>query len=260
MDLNSPLKAGPIVAASWIGHNPSFQASRERRAKDCWATTYASDLAHHRHNPSHTGTTWFADSCAEEKIVDFLADQGPALGISRQESSFLDLGTGNGSLLFALRDGGWRGRLVGVDYAPEAIKLARRLERERKEGEGEGEVEFGVWDVVSGGVPGRREEWFPEGGFDVVLDKGTFDAVSLGEEVDGRRRRVCEGYAGRVEGLVRVRGVVLVTSCNWTEEELVQWFGSGGGMEVCGRIEYPTFRFGGRTGQSVSSVCFRRVR
>ncbi|MCJ1387741.1 hypothetical protein MMC18_000584 [Xylographa bjoerkii] len=234
----------------------SLRGREDERVQKDWAATYVADLAHHATNAAHTGTSWFADARAEEKITAYLHDAAAALGLERSRTTFLDLGAGNGSLLFALREEGWRGGMVGVDYAPEAVQLARRVGVERGV-----EVRFEVWDVMADGAPAGGEEWMPAGGWDVVLDKGTFDAVSLSEEGGARQRGVCERYAAVVRRLVRVGGVVLVTSCNWTEEELRVWFGGGAeGLEVCGRIRYPTFRFGGSSGQSVSSVCFRRVR
>lgn len=173
-------------------------------------------------------------------------------------------------MLFRLREqGGFRGRMLGVDYSPASVELARRIAI------GKGiEVEFRVWDILRGSCEGLEEE--EKGGegkvvegvegslgrgreeFDVVLDKGTFDAVSLNAELDGAGRRVCEGYRERVEGLVRRNGGrLVVTSCNWTEEELRGWFEEGE-LVFEERIEYPRFHFGGQTGQSVSGVCFRR--
>lgn len=53
--------------------------------------------------------------------------------------------------------------------------------------------------------------------------------------------------------------MVVVTSCNWTDEELNTWFcGEESILEVYGRVEYPVFKFGGQTGQSVCSVCFKK--
>ena len=168
-------------------------------------------------------------------------------------------------MLFLLREeGGFEGRMVGVDYSAASVELCERIAGGRGislrgddggEGGGGGGMEFREWDILR---CAPRASWV-EPGFDVVLDKGTFDAVSLSCEMDEEGRRVCEGYRERVERLVRKGGVVVVTSCNWTEEELVRWFeGGGGGLERCGRVEYPVFRFGGRLGQSVQSVVFRR--
>ncbi len=161
-------------------------------------------------------------------------------------------------MLFLLREEGkFAGRLVGVDYSDASIDLCRQLAIQKgyplgPSFDGRNSLEFTIWDVMR--TP-PRQEWVE--GFDVVLDKGTFDAVSLSGEVDEQGRRICEGYRERVERLVKKGGYVLVTSCNWTEEELGEWF-TGGGLEVFGRVEYPIFKFGGQTGQSVCSVCFKK--
>lgn len=215
-----------------------------------WDQTYTADLTAHALNPTHTGTAWFAETLASSKILDYLR-ASPSL--SHTSTSFLDLGCGNGELLFMLRlDGGFEGRMLGIDYSTRCIELARRISDSHElEYQGRRPVEFQPWDIMGG------EKW-TEGQFDVVLDKGTFDAVSLSEEVDGQERRVCESYREKVEGLVKTGGLVLVTSCNWTEQELRQWF-EGVKLAFVDRIEYSKFSFGGRTGQSVSSCCFRKT-
>lgn len=144
-------------------------------------------------------------------------------------------------------------------------------------------IRFEVWDILSSThhlytssssslsqIPEEEKlPWFPyhKGGFDIVHDKGTFDAVSLSSETDSAGKRVCERYPAIAKGLVRKGGFLVVTSCNWTEEELVRWFvkdgdgdgdGDRDGLRVWGRVEYPRFRFGGREGQGVCTVCFVR--
>ena len=223
-----------------------------------WQKTYALELQNHTSDPTDIGTVWFSDSAAEEKVLDFLSSEASSLGLNSASNTFLDLGCGNGSMLFALREEEWKGPMVGVDYAAECLELARSVAAGKGLGSGEGEVRFEVWDVLRDAVPVAAESgWMPEGGFDVVLDKGTFDAISLSAELDAHGRRVCEGYKERVEGLVRRGGVLLVTSCNWTEEELEKWL-TGGDLDVVGRVQYPSFSFGGRKGQTISTVCFRR--
>jgi hypothetical protein len=228
--------------------------------------------------------------------------------------------------------------MVGVDYSPRSVELARELQRLKihsayesddeysddgsytsdlaqppepeeeeddvvvanSEGVSEAipvpdedentEIRFEEWDILGSTDPLTKEEkeskggkgldWFPynKGGFDIVLDKGTFDAVSLSNEVveEGAKgsgktvqKRVCERYPGIATRLVRKGGFLVVTSCNWTEEELIRWFTGHVGKEaedekgedglyVWGRVEYPKFRFGGQEGQGVCTVCFRR--
>lgn len=143
--------------------------------------------------------------------------------------------------------------MVGVDYSAASVALCRKrlfaLQSEEPHIE---DIAFERWDVL------RDKPWTEwAGGFDAVLDKGTFDAISLSEEVEEGGRRVCEGYRKKVEPLVGEGGLLVVTSCNWTEKELKGWF-EGGELVAVGKVEYPVFKFGGQTGQSISTVCFRK--
>jgi len=120
-----------------------------------------------------------------------------------------------------------------------------------------GEVEFEVWDIMSQDPQGVVLTGDNTEGWDIVLDKGTFDAISLSEETDAAGRRICEGYKDRVVPLVKEGGILLVTSCNWTEEELRTWF-EGQEFKYWDTIKYKSFSFGGQKGQTISSVCFRK--
>ncbi|KAE8375642.1 methyltransferase domain-containing protein [Aspergillus bertholletiae] len=311
-------------------NHPSYLSPSELGTKDYWETFYARTLTHisTKLNPNQKvttntntttdadsdaesvdddddpGTSWFSEHNAPDKVLQFLTAEdfplAPCNTVSAgRQTSILDLGTGNGSMLALLRKrGGFGGVMVGVDYSPRSVELARELQRskihsayltdeedededEEKVGGGvvEGEIQFEEWDILRSaeGISEKGKlNWFPyeEGGFDIVLDKGTFDAVSLSEEiVEGEadasvagkkvQRRVCEMYPGVARRLVKKGGFLVVTSCNWTEEELVMWFtrekGEGDQLEVWGRVEYPRFRFGGKEGQGVCTVCFQRV-
>lgn len=206
-----------------------------------------------------------------------------------QATTFLDIGTGNGHLLFALRDAGWEGHMLGVDYSAASIRLARQIGRRRlSAAAGTSEIGESVTEdtssiddiddiedqeVVGCNFPVQFEEHdtlnptplpqMPTDGFDVLLDKGTFDAISLSSETDSSGRRICELYSHCVLPLLRLNGIFLITSCNWTEEELRSWFEK----EATGshrfkfhdRVKYPSFTFGGQKGQSVVTLCFKKV-
>ena len=269
---------------------------------------------------------WFDDSDAEAKMLEFLSshagllssndddddEDDPAavasdgLRLNASTASVIDLGCGNGSLLFALRDAGWAGRLLGVDYSERSIALARQIQgaraaglgdedddeddeyESREEGEKEEEeqeedkddgagkientpVDFLAWDVLNGPLEkvstcSSRDDG--SAGWDIVLDKGTFDAISLSGERDGAGRRIAEGYRSRALQLLRPGGIFLITSCNWTEAELDEWFAPparGDGAEATegrfyelGKVIYRTFSFGGAKGQAISTMCFRK--
>lgn len=140
-----------------------------------------------------------------------------------------------------------------MDYSAQSVELARRVAEQAGSG-----AEFAVWDVLGGDyadvLTGAEAS-----GWDVVTDKGTFDAICLSAARDSAGRRVSEGYKSRVARLVKQGGLFIVTSCNWTEDELRAWFvGGEEGFEEVGRIEYPSFTFGGQKGQTISTLCFRK--
>lgn len=149
-----------------------------------------------------------------------------------------------------------------MDYSAKSVSLARQIAEASEETASDGRLSFREWDVLAGDyglvLQGGQSE-----GWDVVLDKGTFDAISLSDEKDSSGRRLCEGYKERVLQLVkRNSGLFILTSCNWTEEELRKWFrkeSGEDGFEVEGRVEYRTFSFGGAKGQTISTLCFRRT-
>ncbi|KAK4945180.1 Protein-lysine N-methyltransferase efm4 [Elasticomyces elasticus] len=246
--------------------------------------------------------SWFDDVGAPAKTLEFLTSETFPLSPNYNHSgadetsrshhpSVLDLGTGNGSALFALRfEGGYTGRMVGVDYSRQSVELARKLARQyisssrsdgnvdanvesnsnsKTSGTGEGEMSFEILDLIHD-TP-SEQNWWPEAGFDLVLDKGTFDAISLSsatvlDSATDQERRICEMYPAKVLEMVRPEGFLLVTSCNWTEDEVVSWFTNAdsrgtttGKFEVYDRIRYPVFEFGGQKGQGVASVCFRKT-
>jgi len=242
----------------------------------------------------------------------------------------LDLGTGNGHLLYSMRDEGWKAQMVGVDYSEGSVELARAIGVARRKEDGEvvvdGQAEAqGKAEAVSAAREAevdndeeddREEEddddndeeddddddsddedeaqkarhkqqqhqhlpdplfahfdimsplssppppWLGPG-FDLVLDKGTFDAISLSSALaptpSNPTRRAYEAYAEQVTPLIRPGGYLVITSCNWTSEEVRRWFESEElGLRLYGEVKYRGFTFGGKKGQTVCSLCFRR--
>ena len=266
-----------------------------------WDAHYANELEQNAFNDYSVDLnpenlySWFDDVGAPAKILDFLTSEGfplspnytsNGLNPSTADSStvrnnrlnlpsVLDLGAGNGSTLFQLRlDGGYRGPLIGVDYSPQSIDLARKVSEGYSDERNDElrDIRFEAMDIIHDKP--EDQAWWPvyqgeEVGFDLVLDKGTFDAISLSSETipstDGTERRLCEVYPAKVVRMVKPGGYLLVTSCNWTEDEVVRWFRGDGHaryeqVDVWGTVKYPTYKFGGQEGQGVATVCFRRSR
>lgn len=245
-----------------------------------WDKVYQEELENGIGQDEDTDLTtldsWFAEIDAPVKVLEYLTSEDFPLSPNNphrkvQQANVLDLGTGNGSTLFELKlDGEYHGSMIGADYSEQSLDLARRLwnsrlqqidEAERRE---QGTIMFEHLDLLKD-IP-EEKAWWPQGGFDLVLDKGTFDAVTLSAEkveMDGELVRIVELYPRKVAHMVKSGGFLLVTSVNWTEDEVVRWFTEGPGMhgvlEVYGRVNYPVYEFGGRKGSAIASICFRRT-
>jgi EEF1A lysine methyltransferase 2 len=178
--------------------------------------------------------------------------------------------------------------MVGVDYSAESVQLATRIWEEivsKETGDGDEDksddtdqeddekpapsknpIIFETLDILSlASDTTILPTWLPTSsnqtqGVDVLLDKGTFDAVSLSADTDATGRRVCETYAVAAQKLLRDGGLLVVTSCNWTEDELKAWFcqTEGSRLELVDRVPYPRFKFGGVEGQTVVGAVFRK--
>lgn len=144
----------------------------------------------------------------------------------------LECGSGNGTLLLSFLTSPedtppQSYHLTGIDYSAQASVLAKGVEtarratlaEERESGELEEvlndcEVVWKEGDLLRDDV---GEEW------DLVLDKGTFDALCLSSEPvqeDEEKRTPSLVYPERVARLVKDGGFFLITSCNFTEEEI----------------------------------------
>lgn len=191
---------------------------------------------------SRLSTTPSSDSDSESDPEEPTSTTTPPRQLDKQTTSILDLGCGNGSILHSLRKSGWHGALTGVDYSTLSIALAQQISTTSHP---DANIHFHEWDLLNSPVQQIcNAETHTEMGWDVVLDKGTFDAISLAEETDAQGKRICEGYKGRVLQLLAEKGLFLITSCNWTEEELRAWFVADDAFEEVGRVRYRSFSFG----------------
>ncbi|CEJ81413.1 hypothetical protein VHEMI01538 [[Torrubiella] hemipterigena] len=197
--------------------NPNHLEPSELGTKEYWDNLYTRELSNNEADPTDIGTVWFDDSDAEQKMLQFLRllasdadeqdsddeDDDPAnfdlpdITLSRETTSFLDLGTGNGSLLSSLATHNFSGPLHGIDYSPQSVALARKI------AEAKGQpITFTTWDLLAGPM----EDAFGDqkDGYDVLLDKGTFDAISLSAATNESGQRIMAGYRPRATGTTRL--------------------------------------------------------
>lgn len=140
------------------------------------------------------------------------------------------VGTGNGQLLFAFSSAGYTS-LTGVDYSSSSIELAQSIlsarlsaasSPENTDEEDEEEQKslaspppnFFVADVLEVAL-GEKVQGVTDEKWDLVTDKGTYDAVCLADETrEGRSLR--ELYIASVAMLLPTDGIFLITSCAYT--------------------------------------------
>lgn len=158
----------------------------------------------------------------------------------KKSDSIIDLGTGNGMMLVELSAEGYT-NLTGVDYSEKGIELAGKIAKDQNH-----DIAYKVADLLS---PSAAEEL---GKFKICHDKGTYDAVSLME--GAKEKRVA--YIQNVSNLMQDDGLFIITSCNFTEEELTESF--AGTFQKHELIPTQVFKFGGKTGSVVTSIVFKK--
>lgn len=127
---------------------------------------------------------------------------------------------------------------MGVDYSKTAVALANIScstasdIRQR--------ISFHALDFLQ---PLDVQAAFSQGSFDLIVDKGTLDAITLnpsvsdylGPEQDSVRRchALIQLYKASLQYLLKKSsGTLMITSCNWTRKELLFYF-SGMSCLLC---------------------------
>lgn len=149
-------------------------------------------------------------------------------------------------LLIELAQEGYR-KLTGIDYSLQAVQLATSIAADHKLSE---VLQYKVVDMV---LETDNHDLESLGQFKVVHDKGTYDAISLNPDNSKEKRMA---YMRNVTRLLQDDGYLIITSCNWTEEELTLSFEHY--FKQFYIIPSPQFRFGGKVGSIVSSVVFQK--
>ncbi|KAK1357467.1 protein-lysine N-methyltransferase Mettl10 [Heracleum sosnowskyi] len=282
-DASEALSAVPYRAASDYSSDKeepdAEQVSSMLGFQSYWDAAYADELANF-HEHGHTGEVWFGADVMEMVVSwtkglcndiaqgQMLNHVGDGTSVTHEKDltdwSVLDVGTGNGLLLQEFAKQGFTD-LTGTDYSEGAIDLARSLANR----DGFSSLKFLVDDVLDTKIERK---------FHLVIDKGTLDAIGL--HPDGPIKRIM--YWESILKLVAPGGLLVITSCNSTKDELVQEVdnfnqrrvAASQGSETSVSQEaginsplfsyldhirsYPTFMFGGSVGSRVATVAFLR--
>lgn len=190
-------------------------------------------------------------------MIQYLIDKMNDAEIEFDDSvvNVVDLGTGNGHFLFQLKEeiaeeyeGDDQFQYVGVDYSPDSIQFCREIAANS----GASDVKFEEVDLLQDDHP------FLQNKFEVIIDKGTLDAIALNQEAKYDGKTGVEVYGTQVSKMMKPDSKLLITSCNFTSEELIKIITSGTGLKVWGQIPYPSFEFGGVKGATICSVIFEK--
>ncbi|XP_076835128.1 EEF1A lysine methyltransferase 2 [Brachyhypopomus gauderio] len=205
----------------------------ELGTKEYWDNAYRRELETYK-DIGDVGEIWFGEG-SMNRVIKWMEKQNIP-----QHAAILDIGTGNGVFLVELAKQGFT-NLTGIDYSGASIQLTRSI----LEGEGLTDIKVLEQDFLALGPELK--------GFDVCIDKGTFDAISLsleGQEVSKQR------YVTSLRAALKPHGHFIITSCNWTREQLLKIFSPG--FDVVQELPTPRFQFAGVTGNSVTALVLRK--
>ncbi|KAF8986213.1 S-adenosyl-L-methionine-dependent methyltransferase [Cyathus striatus] len=225
--------------------------------KEYWDKVYGEELTNFE-EIGDEGEIWYVFHRFGEETVEKMVEWSLENVPPTSQPTVLEIGSGNGTLLLGLLEAGYNPSLLcGIDYSADAVRLARNV---AKTHEGESvtfnQCDFLIEDPI--GLPymnpGKHSNIW-----DLLLDKGTYDAIALGEKDDTGRSPAWK-YPARAARLLKPGGYFLITSCNFTEEELKSSFVTPeSGFVYHSRIQHPVYTFGGKSGSVVSSVAFRKT-
>ncbi|CAH1756777.1 10239_t:CDS:2 [Entrophospora sp. SA101] len=141
------------------------------------------DLLYKRENKNFQefgdiGEIWFGQDSVEKMVISN----------SSKSTSILDIGCGNGHLLLELAKNHQYTNLVGIDYSSDAIELAKNIAKDQ---DFDHIISYYVYDFIENNDDNEigksifyqnylsNKSTNQQQKFDIILDKGTFDAITL---------------------------------------------------------------------------------
>ncbi|XP_032683728.1 EEF1A lysine methyltransferase 2 isoform X1 [Odontomachus brunneus] len=199
-----------------------------------WENAYAQELDNFRDH-GDVGEIWFGAGNSR-KVVRWIATK---LNLDKENDKIIDVGCGNAMTLVELANEGFAD-LTGVDYSQKAVDLARMVLNDNNLSN----VKLEVCDILNNTLSCD---------FKVVHDKGTYDAISLSPDDPAAKRQT---YVENIHRIISPGGYLVLTSCNWTKEELLRHFTNH--FELESQLPTDTFQFGGQTGNTITQLVFKK--
>lgn len=231
------------------GHNDDDNlgelASSELGTKAYWEECYELELDNFE-DYGDQGENWFGEGITR-KIVAWLSSH-----VNDKSSPILDIGCGNGVLLSRLHASGFTS-LVGVDYSEKAVALARQI----SEANGISSIIYSSNDVLDGIDDVLKLLPSDKSFFSVVLDKGTYDAICLTPNANIEELRA--KYFQAVFKLLNKDGLFIITSCNWTKDELLCHITANSDLNHLDEIVTPCISYAGHEGNQIACLIFSKA-
>ncbi len=190
------------------------------------------------------GEIWFGKA-VERRVIDWIKKNN-----NSSNMKILDLGCGNGHFTLKLIEAGCT-QVSALDYSEKAVQLAKKLTGLPSNTDRIFQAD--ILDPFT--IPQKYCEHF-----DLVVDKGTFDAISLnpdfcGMEKVSKTEIIADAFKSTLKILLTGDSLFMITSCNWTRPELETIFAPE--FKAISEVEHTKFVFGGKSGQDVSTVIFK---
>lgn len=214
---------------------------------------------------------WIGLGCQDDDGEDDAEGVGSEAfpGVRNMHSKVLDIGCGNAAALLYLANEYGFEHLYGVDYSETGIALAQKIVLKDETTQ---HIKLFVLDLTDLDSLFRRHQAENSLKYDVLFDKGTFDAICLNEDKRMRNR-----YVAAIMSMMTPSSYFVITSCNWTQQELIQIFESMStfdaraaehaelaqlqpaplSLKLFKTLKHPEFQFGGRSGSTVATVAFQ---
>lgn len=193
------------------------------------------------------GEIWFGKA-VERRVIDWIKLN---FKDAAYDPKILDLGCGNGHFTLKLIEAGWK-NVAALDYSEKAVELAKKLVGF----EADDDRIFKADILNPSTLPEKYQKTF-----NLIVDKGTFDAISLNPDFQGlekvsKTKIIADTFKQTLKTLLsKDDSLFIITSCNWTSQELEQIFGPE--FKPVGEVAHTKFMFGGKSGQDVSTVIFK---
>ncbi|XP_017878868.1 EEF1A lysine methyltransferase 2-like isoform X1 [Ceratina calcarata] len=203
---------------------------------DYWDRVYAEELDNFKEH-GDVGEIWFGRNNTL-KVIRWITTQ---LNLNKDDK-IIDVGCGNGMTLIELAKKGFE-NLIGIDYSQKAIDLAREVFVENNTSH----IGLQACDILD------SETFNLSSDFKLVHDKGTYDAISLHPQDPASKR---QKYIENIHKILLPSGYLVLTSCNWTKEEIEKHFQNY--FNVLHILPADTFTFGGQKGNTVTQLVLQR--